>query len=111
MYTPMKLNIFIDQHEKLKNAINNQKPVSIKVDVKSLGGGGGGGDKHSQIQRLQRVKLIGKSTLTIHLSKKQVKANIQYRGWFLEMLAGLAAKTLPILLGGAATGLMSGANC
>ena len=97
MYTPVKLNISIDQHEKLKNAINTQKTVSIKVD--SRGGGGGGKDvfllTHSQIQRLERAKLIGKSTLNIHLSKKQVKANIQHRGG--------------ALLGGLATGLVSGA--
>ena len=111
MYTPVKLNISIDQHEKLKNAINKQKAVSIKVTVNNHGGGG----KHvfllthSQIQRLERAKLIGKSTLNIHLSKKQVKANIQHRGGFLGMLAGLAAIALPTLLGGLATGLVSGA--
>ena len=108
MYTPVKLNIPIDQHEKLKNAINMHKAVSIKVDVNSLGG------KHvflltrSQIQRLERAKLIGKATVNILLSKKQVKANVQHRGGFLGMLAGLAAKALPTLLGGLATGLVSG---
>ena len=40
MYTPVKLIISIDQHKKLKNAINNQKAVSIKVDVNSPGGKG-----------------------------------------------------------------------
>ena len=57
---------------------------------------------HSQIQRLERAKLIGKSTLNIHLSKKQVKANIQHRGGFLGMLADLAATALSALLGGLA---------
>ena len=108
MYTPVKLNISIDQHEKLKKAINQQITISIKVD--SAGGG-----KHvfllthSQIQRLERAKLIGKSTLNIHLSKKQVKVNVQHRGGFLGMLAGLAAKAIPALLGGLATGLVFGA--
>ena len=110
MYTPVKLNITVDQHEKLKNAIIKQKAVSIKVNTNH----GGGGKHvilltHSQIQRMERAKLIGKSTLNIHLSKKQVKANIQHRGGFLGMLAGLAAKALPTLLGGLATGLVSGA--
>ena len=63
----------------------------------------------SQIQPLERAKLIGKPTLNIHLSKKQVKANVQHRGGFLVILAGLAAKVLPSLLGGLATGLESGA--
>ena len=88
--------------------INQQKAVSIRVDVNGAG-------KHvfllthSQIQRLERVKMIGKSTSDIHLSKKQVKANVQHRGGFIGMLAGLAAKALPVLLGGLATGLVSGA--
>ena len=88
MYTPMKLNISIGQHEKLKNTINTQKSVSIKVNVNSVGG------KHivlltqTQRQRLERAKLIGKSMVNIHLSKKHVKANVQHRGGFLGMLAG-----------------------
>ena len=103
------MNISIDQPEKLKNAINTQKAVSIKVDVNSLGG------KHvflltrSQTQRLERAKLIGKATLNIYLSKKQVKANVQHREGFLGMLARLATKALPTLLGGLATGLVAGA--
>ena len=106
MYTSVKLNISNDQHEKLKKAINQQKAVSIKVAV--------GGKHvflltHSQIQRLERAKLIGKLSLNIHLSKKQVKANIQHRGGFLGIPAGLAAKALPVLLGGLATGLVTGA--
>ena len=106
MFTPVKLNISINI-----NTINTQKAVAIKVDVNSLGGG-----KHvflltsSQIQRLERAKLIGKATLNIHLSKKQVRANVQHRGGFLGKLAGLAAKALPTLLGGLATGLVSGAE-
>ena len=103
----MKLNISNDQHEKLNKAINEQKAVSIRVDAN-------GGKHvflltHSQIQRLERAKMIGKSTLNIHLSKKQVKANVQHRGGFLGMLAGLAAKALSVLLGELATGLVSGA--
>ena len=109
MYTPVKPNISADQHEKLKKVINQQKAVSIKVDVN-----GGGGKHvflltHSQIQRLERARMIGKSTLNINLSKKPVKANVQHRGGFIGMLAGLAAKALPVLLGGLATGLVSGA--
>ena len=49
----------------------------------------------------QRARLNGKLTLNIHLTQKQVKANIQRHG----MLADLAAKALPFLL---TTGLMPG---
>ena len=63
---------------------------------------------HLQIQRLERAKLIEKPTLNIHLSKKQVKAKVQHNGGFLRMLAGLAAKAQPALLGGLTISLVSG---
>ena len=107
MYTPTKVNVSADQHEKLKNASNNHKAVSVKLIL-----GGSGGDilllTHAQIARIDRAKIIGKSKLTIHLSKKQMEANLQHRGGFLGMLAGLAARALPVLLGGLTTGLISG---
>ena len=53
---------------------------------------------HAQIARIERTKMIGKS-----------KANVQHQGCFLYMLADLAAKALPTILGGLATGLVSGA--
>ena len=62
-----------------------------------------------QIAKIERSILIGKRNVAIHLSKGQVKANIQHQGGFLGMLAGLAANALPSILGGLATGLVSGA--
>ena len=79
-----------DEHEKLKNAINQQKAVSILVDT-------AGGKYIFLHTRLQRAKLIGKLTLHIHLRC----------GGFLGMLAGLAAKAVPALFGGLTTGLVS----
>ena len=46
--------------------------------------------------------------LNIHLSKKQVKAKVQYSGGFLGMLAELDAKAQPALLSGLPTCLVSG---
>ena len=107
MYTPKTVNISLDQHEKLKNAIANHKGVSIKLVL------GGGGDHtllltHAQIGRIERAQIIGKLKLVVNLSSKQVKANVQHSCGFLGMLAGLAAKALPVLLGGLTTGLISG---
>ncbi len=106
----MKLDISPDQHEKLKDAVKHEKSVSMKVTIN--------GKKaasrhtflltHSQRKRLERAKLINKSTVNIKLSKKQVKANVEHRGGFLATLLGLASKVLPTLLGGLATGLISG---
>ena len=108
MYTPIKVDVSANQHEKIKNALNKQKSITIKVGIHGKG-------SHlllltnAQIDRMERAKLIGKPMLNIHLSKKQVKANVEHRGGFLGMLAGLAAKVLPSLLGGLATGVLSGA--
>lgn len=111
MYEPVKLDIAPGQHEKLKDAVNLKKAVSIKVNI----GGGGKETDHqlflltnAQRNRLTRAKLMNKSTITIKLSKKQVKVNAEHRGGFLGTLLGVAAKVLPTLLGGLATGLISG---
>ena len=42
------------------------------------------------------------------MSRKQVRANVKVEGGFLGALLSLAAKALPTLLGGLATGLISG---
>lgn len=110
MYTSMKVNVFTDQYDKLKNAIAHQKSVSVKLNIQD-----DGGQHHtllftgSQIAKIKRSKLIGKRQVTIRFSKRQVMANVHHQGGFLGMLAGLAAKALPSLLGGLATGLVSGA--
>ena len=108
MYTSVKVDVSANQHEKIKKALNKQKSVAIKVGIR------GNGNHlllliNAQIDRMERARLIGKPTLNIHLSKKQVKANVEHHGGFLGMLAGLAAKFLPSLLGGLATGVLSGA--
>ena len=110
MYTSTKVTVFDDQHDKLNNAITHQKPISIKLDFDHSDGG-----EHTlpltrgQIAKMERSRLIGKRKVTIHLSKRQVKANVQLQGGFLGMLAGLAAKALPLILGGLSPGLVSSA--
>lgn len=111
MYTAIKVNVFADQHDKLKNAVAQKKAVTFKLNIRD----NDGQHEHTllltrgQIAKIQRSKLIGKNEITIHFSKRQVHANFQHEGGFLGMLAGLAAKALPSLLGGLATGLVSGA--
>lgn len=114
MYTPVKVNVFTDQHDKLKSAIAQQKAVSIKLNIQDVGGQQQQ-QQHTllltrgQIAKIERSKLIGKRQVTIHFSKRQVQANVQHQGGFLGILAGLAAKVLPTILKGVATGLVSGA--
>ena len=107
MYTPVDVNVG-SSTEKLKKAIANRSPASVQI---SLDGGGG----HTllltraQKDRIERAKLIGKRSMTIRMSRKQVQANVEHSGGFLGLLAGLAAKALPIVLGGLTSGLLSGA--
>ena len=109
MYEPINLNVSTDQHDRLRKAIQSSRAVSIKVNSASAKGSE---SKllltPSQIQRIERARLIGKQKVSIHLSKKQVKANIAYKGGFLATLASLAARALPTILGGLTTGLLSG---
>ena len=62
-----------------------------------------------QIAKIERAKLIGKGKVSIHLSKRQVQANVKHQGGFLGMLSGLAPKELPRLLKGLVSGLVSDA--
>ena len=110
MYTSTKVTVFNEQHDKLKNAIAHQKPISIKLNLNHGGGGVGGGEHtllltRGQSAKIERSKMIGKHQVTLHLSKRQAQANVQHQG----MLARLAAKAFPSILGGLAAGLMSGA--
>ena len=110
MYTPIRVNVPSNQHEKLKEAITRKKPVSLRLHKEDLKADGNQTLllTRSQLARLERAKLIGKG-ITIRMSRKQVTTNVEHEGGFLGMLAGLAAKALPSLLGGLATGLVSGA--
>ena len=108
MYEPLNLNVSVDQHDKLRKAIQSNKAVTIKVSSNGKNGKNKLLLTPSQIQRIERARLIGKQKVSIHLSKKQVKANIAYKGGFLAALASLAARALPTILGGLTTGLLSG---
>ena len=117
MYTPVKVSVASGQREKLKAAIAEQKAVSIKIDLKRAGE-----EENtllltrSQIAKLEKAKGTRRSSKVIRLSRRQVQANVSHTGGFLGMLAGLAAKALPVLakalptlVKGLATGLVSGA--
>ena len=93
MYTPVKLNVFTDQHDKLRNAITYQKVTSIKLNLEDNSGDG----RYTllltrgQIAKIEHAKLIGKRKVSIHLSKRRVQANVKHQGGYLGMLARLAA--------------------
>ena len=108
MYIPTKVTIPKNQHDKLKNAVKDKKAVSVLF--KSNTGKGKQTILLTTLQKhkLERSALIGKENVCIKLSAKQIEANLKHSGGFLSVLAGLAARALPTLLGGLATGLISG---
>ena len=110
MYTPIKVVVPEKTHEKLTEAVQAGRPISIRIELHS--------DKSpeqtllltaGQLAKIERANALGKRSITIRMSRKQMQANIKHEGGFLGMLAGLAARVLPSLLTGLATGAVSGA--
>ena len=108
MYKPTRIDIPEKVREKLKNYVIKDKPFSIKVNLEKEGD-----DTllltRAQIAKIERSRLVGKKSVSVRLSRKQIRENIKHEGGFLATLAGLAARALPTILGGLASGLLSGA--
>ena len=108
MYSQQKVHVPSKYHDRIKAAMSNDRPLSVKVDLTKVG------DTTvlmtpGQIVKMQRAISSGKKVMTIRMSKRQVKHNTEFEGGFLSMLMSLARKALPVLLGGIATGALSGA--
>ena len=110
LYTPIKVSVANGQREKLKAAIAAQKAVSIKIDLRNVGE-----EQNTllltrgQIAKIEKAKMTRRSSKVIRLSRKQIQMNVSHTGGFLGLLTGMAAKVLPILAKGVATGLVSAA--
>ena len=120
-YNPIKVDIPHRYHEKIKNALKGKSHVSVKVNLINPEDGG---DvlllTKRQISKMERARLIGKKSMTIRLSPKQVEANTRHEGGFLGMLIAALSAALPSIvsaataaapavLASAATGAISGA--
>ena len=108
MFSQQKVHVPKKYHEMIKAALTQDQPLTVRLDLKKPG------DTTvlmtpCQIIKMQRAISASKSELPIRMSKKQVKSNVQFEGGFLSMLMKLATKALPVLLGGIATGALSGA--
>ena len=79
MYTPVHVNVPLNQHDKLKDAITKNKPISLRLRKDDLKADG----KymlllaHSQLAKIQCARLIDRG-ITIRLSRKQVEDNVQH---------------------------------
>ena len=106
MYTPVKVHVPEKVHEKLKAMVVLDKVMPVTVDLAD------GEDvlllTEGQIIKLRNARNEGKKSIIFRFSRKQVRANVQHEGGFLATLMSLAAKVLPTLLGGLATGVIGG---
>ena len=102
-FTPVEVSVDERQSQKMRNAIEEKKPLCIKVIVNDL-------NKKtvlftpSQIKKIERARLIGKNSISIRMSRKQVQANTEHKGGFLW---GLVSRLAPAILGGIASGIAS----
>ena len=96
-YINAKVNISEGQKEKLQHAIKtNCSAVSIRLAHKDLKGNDIIAVTESQAKKLAKAYENGKGT-TIRMSLRQLKHNTKVEGGFLGLLAGLAARALPMI--------------
>ena len=93
-YINAKVNISEGQKEKIQHAIKaNCSAVSIRLGYEDLKGNDIIAVTESQAKKLAKAYENGKG-ITIRMSSRQLK---QVEGGFLGLLAGLAARALPML--------------
>ena len=108
LYQPYNVDLSTNIKDKVRAAIDESKPLLLRLKKDQLSG-----DKpllltKGQIAKIEKAQEM-KTGVSLKFSKKQLKANVEFKGGFLGMLAGLAARILPSLLSGLATGVVSGA--
>ena len=97
-YINAKVNISEGQKEKLQHAIKSNCPtVSIRLGYEDLKGNDILAVTESQAKKLAKA-YENKKGITIKMSLKQLKHNMKVKGGFLGLLAGLAARALPMLV-------------
>ena len=97
MYTNIKVNISERQKEKLQHAIKaGFSAVSICLGHEDLEGNDILAVTNSQVKKLAKAHENGKGIM-IRMSSNQLKHNTEIEGGFLGLLAGLAARALPVL--------------
>ncbi len=85
MYSQHHLHVPEKYHERIKNAVTQDRPLSIKIDLTK------GGDNvvlltPGQVIKIQKAISEDKKDLTLKMSRKQVKKNVEVEGGFLSML-------------------------
>ena len=96
-YIDLYVNISDGQKQKLQHAIDaGFAKTSLRLGKDDLEGEHKLAVTKAQHNKLNRAIEQGKS-ITFRMSKKQLKHNIKVEGGFLGLLAGLAARALPMI--------------
>ena len=96
-YVKVKVNISEWQKEKLQHALKAGCPtISIRLDNEDLKGNDILAITNKQAKNLAKAYENGKG-ITIRMTSKQLKHNTKIEGGFLGLLAGLAARAIPML--------------
>ena len=108
-YKDVYVNILDGQAQKLKHSLNvGCSATSIRLGKNDLEGEHKLALTNSQFDKLNKAKENNKG-ITIRMSSKQLKHNIKVEGGFLGLLAGLAARALPMVAKNALPALALGA--
>ena len=96
-YVNVKVKISEWQKEKLQHALKaNCSLISIRLNHEDLNGNDILAVTKSQAKKLAKAHEDGKG-ITIRMTSKQLKHNMKVEGGFLGLLAGLAARALPMI--------------
>ena len=96
-YINVKVKISEWQKEKLQHALKANCPtISIHLNHEDLNGNDISAVTRSQANSLVKAHENGKG-ITIRMTSKQLKHNMKTEGGFLGLLAGLAARALPMI--------------
>ena len=96
-YTSVKVNISEGQKKKLQHALKaGCSAVSIRLSHEDLKGNDIIAVTNSQAKKRVKAYKDGED-ITIRMSSKQLKRSKKIEGGFLGILAGLAARALPMI--------------
>ena len=103
MYHVVRVHVPHRSHEKLLKAVTGSFPVSVKLDLL-------GDPEHKifvttgQKKKIEAAIAAGRRDMTIRLSAKQAKYNMESEGGFLGAMLSAATRFLPAILAGLAAG-------
>lgn len=96
-YTNVQIRVSDAQKDKLRKALSSGCAVGIKLAYEDLNGNDVIVVTQSQANKLAKAYANQKGII-LKMSKAQLAYNMKTEGGFLPLLAGLAAKALPLLV-------------